>query len=300
MSPPQDEEKDPSWDSYYAQDSQSDPKKPAADNPAGSLPGRDITHPEQAPGSDKASSKDLSWQASSANVNPHLAELMRKTKAVEKTLIDHLAVAQVVFRNVANKEKLFSERPAVPFEQIPQIDKYRKAAPCSSSWDKMSGDGCLKFCYQCKLMVYDFSGMEMTEAQQIISKREQKENSVLYKRKDGKFLTKDCPVGVTKRLTFRVLMAVPVLFVFAGIFFLISQSQNQPHEAPAAVTATETSSTPQTVNKANSKTTTTIIAPSGQAYSVTFRPSAASTMDANSLPAFKPASTRSGSPVQPE
>lgn len=72
------------------------------------------------------------------------------------------------------------------------------AAPCSSSWDKMTGDDKVRFCHECKLNVYNISSMSDVEAEELIRQSEGRICVRFYRRKDGTVLTDNCPVGLRR------------------------------------------------------------------------------------------------------
>lgn len=149
---------------------------------------------------------------------------LKSNSTVAKTLIDLEQCRNVSVKAVAGKIAKFKDDMVkrTPGVQFSPITKYRNAAPCSSSWDKMSGSGTIKYCEQCRLMVYDFSSVELEQAELIVFKREEKKECTLYKRRDGKFLSSDCPVGQAGRRTFFMVMAVPSALMVAALVFLIT------------------------------------------------------------------------------
>lgn len=76
------------------------------------------------------------------------------------------------------------------------LDNIRIASPCSQDWNEMSGDERARFCGECKLNVYNLSGMSRSEAENLIFQAEGNRLCVrFFRRSDGTILTKDCPVG---------------------------------------------------------------------------------------------------------
>ncbi|HMT07118.1 MAG TPA: hypothetical protein PKA82_03870, partial [Pyrinomonadaceae bacterium] len=72
------------------------------------------------------------------------------------------------------------------------------ASPCSSDWNEMYGDDRKRFCGECKLNVYNLSGMTKDEAEALITNAEGRLCVRLYRREDGSVITQDCPVGWAK------------------------------------------------------------------------------------------------------
>ena len=109
------------------------------------------------------------------------------------------------------------------------LDSIRIASPCKSDWNEMYGDGRRRFCGECKMNVYNLSGMSRTEAENLLINSEGRLCVRFYRRKDGTVLTKDCPVGwqALKRKASRFAVAFSSLIagVLAGtIAFRASES----------------------------------------------------------------------------
>lgn len=101
------------------------------------------------------------------------------------------------------------------------LSHVKVAAPCSMDWDKMMGDDRSRFCSQCRLNVYNLSGMTREEAERLISSMEGRLCVRYYRRADGTILTENCPVGlraIKKRLS-KVSRAIAstVLSFLAGL-----------------------------------------------------------------------------------
>jgi hypothetical protein len=103
----------------------------------------------------------------------------------------------------------------------------RIASPCSADWDKMYGDDRKRFCGDCKLNVYNLSGMSREEAESLIIKAEGRLCVRFYKRRDGSVITQDCPVGwarikqrtrVIATAAFSLVMALLSGVFIAGLF----------------------------------------------------------------------------------
>ena len=80
--------------------------------------------------------------------------------------------------------------------QLPVLDNVAIASPCNASWDKMIGNGRVRFCGDCQKNVYNLSAMPREEAESLLAANSAGEMCVrLYRRADGTVLTQDCPVG---------------------------------------------------------------------------------------------------------
>lgn len=82
---------------------------------------------------------------------------------------------------------------------LPMLDTIKIASPCSASWDAMVGDSKSRFCGACEKHVYDLSAMTREEAELLVLEREGELCVRLYRRRDGRVLTQDCPVGVRRK-----------------------------------------------------------------------------------------------------
>lgn len=75
------------------------------------------------------------------------------------------------------------------------LNNIKIASPCSADWNAMLGDERKRYCGDCKLNVYNFSGMSRAEAENLIFNSEGRLCVRFFRRADGTILTKDCPVG---------------------------------------------------------------------------------------------------------
>jgi hypothetical protein len=108
---------------------------------------------------------------------------------------------------------------------------FRIASPCHAGWDRMSGDGRVRFCDSCQLNVYNFSEMTSDEINSLILKTEGRLCARLYRRTDGTIITRDCPVGIK---AFRQKISRVATAAFATILsacsFVFSQTPKQDKE----------------------------------------------------------------------
>lgn len=75
------------------------------------------------------------------------------------------------------------------------LNNLKIASPCAANWDEMQGDARKRFCGECKLNVYNLSGMTKSEAENLLNNAEGRLCVRFYQRADGTVLTQDCPVG---------------------------------------------------------------------------------------------------------
>lgn len=95
------------------------------------------------------------------------------------------------------------------------------ATPCSANWGEMSGDEKVRHCGQCDQNVYNISAMTDEEVleQMLLLTAGKKVCMRFYRRADGSFLTKDCPVGL-RRLQEKARHAAA--WVAGGLSLLVS------------------------------------------------------------------------------
>ena len=77
------------------------------------------------------------------------------------------------------------------------LDSARIASPCPALWSEMEGDDEMRYCKLCKLNVFDVSQMTSEEAERMLREKSGRLCMRIYRRADGRILTKDCPVGVS-------------------------------------------------------------------------------------------------------
>ena len=101
------------------------------------------------------------------------------------------------------------------------LDNVRIASPCKADWSAMKGDDRVRFCAQCKLHVYNLSGMRREEAEQIVRGTEGRLCVRFWQRADGTMITRDCPTGLNarqRRLAWVMLAVLGVLSMAAPTF----------------------------------------------------------------------------------
>ena len=129
------------------------------------------------------------------------------------------------------------------------LNNIRIASPCSADWEQMYGDDRKRFCGDCKLNVYNLSGMSREEAEALIMNAEDRLCVRFYKRRDGSVITEDCPVGwarvkqrtrVFATAAFSMLMAL-----LSGVFIVSLFSKAKTTTMMGEMSVPITTSTPQ-------------------------------------------------------
>lgn len=112
------------------------------------------------------------------------------------------------------------------------LNNIKVASPCPANWDEMYGDNRKRFCGECKLNVYNLSGMNRDEAENLIQNAEGRLCVRFYQRADGTVITEDCPVGWAKvKQRARVYATAAfslIIALLSGVFAvsLFSKQQN--------------------------------------------------------------------------
>jgi hypothetical protein len=105
------------------------------------------------------------------------------------------------------------------------LNNLKVASPCSQDWNAMLGDHRKRYCGECKLNVYNLSGMTRSEAENLIMNAEGRLCVRFYTRADGSVLTEDCPVGwarVKQRTRTYVTALASLIFSFFGALGLVT------------------------------------------------------------------------------
>jgi hypothetical protein len=109
-------------------------------------------------------------------------------------------------------ERIEQRKAAGGPARLPMLASAKIASPCSADWYEMTGDDRVRFCNACKKDVYDLSSMTAPEAEALMVEKGIDLCARFYRRRDGRIMTADCPVGVHMKWMNRIGAAV-VLFV---------------------------------------------------------------------------------------
>jgi hypothetical protein len=105
------------------------------------------------------------------------------------------------------------------------LDNIKIASPCSADWNEMQGNERKRFCGECKLNVYNLSGMTKYDAENLLRVSEGRLCVRYFQRRDGSVLTADCPVGwamVKQRISVCASAAFSVLLALLGTLAAVS------------------------------------------------------------------------------
>jgi hypothetical protein len=97
-------------------------------------------------------------------------------------------------------------------------DRVRIASPCKADWSAMEGDDRSHFCRACSKFVYDFSALTSAEVEALVRAKGGQLCARIYRRRDRRMLTADCPVGqrAKRRRNLVALMAAGLGLVMAS------------------------------------------------------------------------------------
>jgi hypothetical protein len=113
------------------------------------------------------------------------------------------------------------------------LSNLKVASPCSQDWNAMIGDDRKRYCGECKLNVFNLSGMSQTEAENLIMNAEGRLCVRFYKRADGSVITEDCPVGwarVKQRTRTYITAVASLIFTFFGALGLVAAFKKTTEE----------------------------------------------------------------------
>jgi hypothetical protein len=89
----------------------------------------------------------------------------------------------------------------------------------------MYGDDQKRFCKECKLNVYNLSGMTREDAERLVTNAEGRLCVRFYRRADGTIITQDCPVGwekIKQRTRVYATAALSMLMALLTGLFIVS------------------------------------------------------------------------------
>jgi hypothetical protein len=79
---------------------------------------------------------------------------------------------------------------------VSPLDRILIAKPCPASWEGMTGDARVRFCGECRLNVFNLSGMSREAALALIEEKQGNLCVRLFQRQDGTLIPENCPVGL--------------------------------------------------------------------------------------------------------
>jgi len=127
------------------------------------------------------------------------------------------------------------------------LNNIRIASPCSANWDEMYGNDRMRHCGQCKLNVYNLSGMTRQEAEDLVTNAEGRLCVRFYRRTDGTVITENCPVGwarVKQRARVYTTAAFSLIMTLLGGLVFVSLFSRESKQAVMGDVVTSPTPTP--------------------------------------------------------
>ncbi len=173
---------------------------------------------------------------------------------VAKTMLDHQVLSSALEKSAEKKKiraaELALERSNEPVKEFHQVDSKKMATPCTFTWSESGGKDRVRACSQCRAQVYDFTGMELDDAEALIFKQESLKKATLFKRADGKFMTKNCPLQAQRKRNLFLLCIFGALVMLSAVAVLIMMPPQPNPPEPTIVDKSKTST-----NSESEKTT---------------------------------------------
>lgn len=99
------------------------------------------------------------------------------------------------------------------------LDDIQIAAPCTADWEAMPGNDRVRHCAQCDQKVYDLSMLTRREATELVT-GSQKACVRLFRRPDGRVITRDCLAGRLRVLRIKSRRAMWLAASWLGLTWL--------------------------------------------------------------------------------
>lgn len=138
------------------------------------------------------------------------------------------------------------------------LNNLKVGSPCSQDWNAMIGSDRKRYCGECKLNVYNLSGMSRAEAENLITSAEGRLCVRFYQRADGSVLTEDCPIGwakVKQRTRAYITALASLIFTFFGALGMVAAFKKSSDAMIMGGIRPVSTSTPKSTPKATPKST---------------------------------------------
>ncbi|MBX9669092.1 MAG: hypothetical protein K2X93_15815 [Candidatus Obscuribacterales bacterium] len=177
-----------------------------------------------------------------------------KTLLDKEMLLSHLA-KPIERLEAAEKQRIETQALKV----LQPIENYKMTAPgCPWRWEEARSSDKVAFCTKCKAQAYNFDGMQLPEALKLIFQRENIEKPRLYKREDGKFMTRDCPISAKKRgLPLMIVGGVLILIALIALAFVLIPGGSMPSVSLPSVQEATTPDSSSSAGEPSSSTPST-------------------------------------------
>lgn len=170
-----------------------------------------------------------------------MSQTQKTKQPVAKTMIDHdalnLAVSQSFVLKEARIKETIKAKALEPQAQIDPIPCHKKALPCPWKWAEAEGRERFRYCQRCQTPVYHLEGLQIEQIDALILQRENLEKYTLYKRSDGKYMTRDCPEEVKhKREKLMLIAGIAAFAIVVVALFIIFPPSAPPSRSVQSVT----------------------------------------------------------------
>ena len=125
----------------------------------------------------------------------------------------------------------------------------RIAKPCDQTWTAMKGDAQVRHCLGCRKNVYNIAEMTELEVAELVRRTEGKFCARIYRRTDGRVLTKDCPRGVARVRRRRTLAVTAAMTAVAGLVWPVAAQRSSGAAIATHRRTSETNSGGATLGK---------------------------------------------------
>lgn len=163
---------------------------------------------------------------------------------VAKTMLDHSLLFQAVSQSATRQEhkaaEIAKERAQEPVEIIEPIVADKKVDSCRWSWtEPFNAKERYRACALCQAAVYDFSGLTHEQAGALVFQRENLKTPRFYQRGDGKFMTRQCPREVSRRVRLITLSALGVVSLLSALLLMTLLGQSSSKMEPISPIAAD-------------------------------------------------------------
>ncbi|RTL40612.1 MAG: hypothetical protein EKK48_15235 [Candidatus Melainabacteria bacterium] len=168
----------------------------------------------------------------------------KSARYVAKTMLDHSLLFQAVSQSANRLEhkaaEIAKERAQEPVELIEPIVADGKVSGCKWSWtDASNRKERYRACGVCQTAIYDFEGLEQEPAAAIVFQRENLKKPKFYLRTDGKFMTRQCPREVSRKLRMISLSVLGVISLLSAILLMVLLGQSSKIQPVTSISPDE-------------------------------------------------------------
>jgi hypothetical protein len=200
----------------------------------------DATVPSQLAASERAQLDAPDQKA--APEKPKIKSKPVREQYTARTMLDHNMLFNAVSESHQKKELEVAARLEEMAKEPPKpkpipVKADRPASPCAWQWEETDAKEKYRYCAKCQTPVYNFAGMEKTEAEALIFNRENRDKFTLYSRPDGKFMTTDCPLQAKRKKDLIMLFVCAIALLIGVVTILLLMPPAPPPALETTVSA---------------------------------------------------------------